>query len=228
MGAQHWLLILVNEGVQVQLLPAFEGLSTDRAGERVAGVEQSVLLQLLVSLEASSAVGTGKQLAFSILPLWCPLLPSGPAAAGFGLAVGEAVPLQDARLGEALATHGAGERFGAHVGQAVAQQVGRGRKRLLTHLAGEELLSGVAEDVSAEEPPACEGLATVGADVGERGAGPVLHQLGWRGEVGVRLFPHYSLLLLFLKDDWIHLFTLVFVLFEIVDAVHSDSRYFRR
>jgi hypothetical protein len=31
----------VNEGVQVQLLPAFEGLSTDRAGERVAGVEQS-------------------------------------------------------------------------------------------------------------------------------------------------------------------------------------------
>lgn len=71
----------------------------------------------------------------------------------------------------------------------------------------------MAEDVSAEEPPACEGLATVGADVGERGAGPVLHQLGWRGEVGVRLFPHYSLLLLFLKDDWIHLFTLVFVLY---------------
>lgn len=31
----------MNEGVQVQLLPAFEGLSTDRAGKRVAGVEQS-------------------------------------------------------------------------------------------------------------------------------------------------------------------------------------------
>jgi hypothetical protein len=63
-----------------------------------------------------------------------PDLPSGPATAGFGLAVGEAVPLQDTRLGETLATYGAGERFGAHVGQAVAQQIGRGRKRLLTHL----------------------------------------------------------------------------------------------
>lgn len=38
----------MNEGVQVQLLPAFEGLSTDRAGERVAGVEQSDGQQLML------------------------------------------------------------------------------------------------------------------------------------------------------------------------------------
>ena len=50
------------------------------------------------------------------------------------LRVGEGVSLQGARLGEALATHGAGVGLGAHVGQAVAQQVGRRGKRLVAHL----------------------------------------------------------------------------------------------
>lgn len=40
------------EGVQVQVFPAFEGLSTLRARERVAGVEQFVMVKLILSVEA--------------------------------------------------------------------------------------------------------------------------------------------------------------------------------
>lgn len=40
--AEQWTLTLVSERVQVQVFPAFEGLSTFRARERMAGVEQSV------------------------------------------------------------------------------------------------------------------------------------------------------------------------------------------
>lgn len=58
-------------------------------------------------------------------------------------------------------------------------------KRLHCHLASEELLSRVAEDVGAEEDPPGEGLAAVGADVGQWGAGPFLQQLGRWGVVGV-------------------------------------------
>ena len=41
----------------------------------------------------------------------------------------------------------------------------------------------MAEDVSSQEDPAGEGLAAVGADVRQRGAGPVLEQLGRGGQV---------------------------------------------
>lgn len=58
----------------------------------------------------------------------------------------------------------------------------RGKQR---HLASEELFSCVAEDVGAEEDPPGEGLAAVGADVGQWGAGPFLQQLGRWGLVGV-------------------------------------------
>lgn len=55
------------------------------------------------------------------------------------------------------------------------------------HLAREELFSSVAEDVAAKKDAPREGFATVGADVGERCAGPVMHQLGrWR-DVCVRV-----------------------------------------
>lgn len=53
------------------------------------------------------------------------------------------------------------------------------------HLAGEELFSCMAEDVGAEEDPPGEGLAAVGADVGQWCAGPFLQQLGRWGVVGV-------------------------------------------
>lgn len=42
----------------------------------------------------------------------------------------------------------------------------------------------MAEDVGAEEDPPGESFATVGADVGQWGAGPFLQQLG-RWVVGV-------------------------------------------
>lgn len=42
------------------------------------------------------------------------------------------------------------------------------------HLACEKLFSSVAVDVCAEEDAARELFATVGADVGQRRAGPVL------------------------------------------------------
>lgn len=61
----------------------------------------------------------------------------------------------------------------------------RGKQRLHCHLASEELFSRVAEDVGAQEDPPGKGLAAVGADVGQWGAGPFLQQLGRRGLVGV-------------------------------------------
>lgn len=53
------------------------------------------------------------------------------------------------------------------------------------HLASEELFSSVAEHVGAEEDAPGEGFATVGADMGQWCAGPVLQQLGRRRVVGV-------------------------------------------
>ena len=52
------------------------------------------------------------------------------------------------------------------------------------YLACEQLLPRVAEDVRAQEDPAREGLPAVGTHVGQRGAGPVLQQLGGGGLVG--------------------------------------------
>lgn len=52
MRACRWLLVLMYEGVQVQVFPTFEGLSTFGAREGVAGVQQFVMVELILGVEA--------------------------------------------------------------------------------------------------------------------------------------------------------------------------------
>lgn len=66
MRTRRRLLVLVSERVQVQVFPAFEGLSTFGAREWMAGVEQFVMVKLILRVEARRAVRTREEMSSSL------------------------------------------------------------------------------------------------------------------------------------------------------------------